>query len=71
MWKLFRRRRRRLVSISDYYKHRERELKRNPRCFEAEQEKVRQWAMRTSAKSVASTADEREENNQQLEHVEE
>ena len=34
------------MSISDYRKHHQRELKRNPLRFEREQGQARQWSMR-------------------------
>jgi len=34
------------MSVSEYRKHHERELKRNPRRFEREQEQARRWSMR-------------------------
>ena len=34
------------MSISEYRKHHERELKRNPRRIELEQEQAQRWAMR-------------------------
>ena len=36
------------MSVSDYRKHHERELKRNPGRFEREQEQARRWSMRES-----------------------
>lgn len=36
------------MSISDYRRHHERELKRNPLRFEKEQEQARQWSMRVA-----------------------
>ncbi len=44
--KLFRNRRGGWMSVSEYRKHHERELKRNPRRFEREQEQARRWSMR-------------------------
>ena len=49
--KLFRRKRSGRMSISAYRKHHERELKRNPRRFEWEQEQARQWSMRGANQS--------------------
>ena len=39
------------MSISEYRKRHERELKRNPRRFEREQEQARQWSLRVANKS--------------------
>jgi hypothetical protein len=41
------------MSISDYHKHHERELKRNPGRFEREQEQARRWSMRVTNKPRA------------------
>jgi hypothetical protein len=49
--KLFRRKRKGWLSISEYLKRHERELKRNPRRFEQEQEQARQWSLRVANKS--------------------
>ena len=46
--RLFRRKPKRRMSLSDYRKHHERELKRNPSRFEREQEQVRRWSMRVT-----------------------
>jgi hypothetical protein len=51
--RLFRRKRKGWMSISEYRKRHERELKRNPGRFEQEQEQARQWSMRVANKSRA------------------
>ena len=51
--RLFRRKRKGWMSISEYRKRYERELKRNPRRFEREQEQARQWALRVANKNRA------------------
>lgn len=48
--KLFQRKRKGWMSISEYRKRRERELKRHPSRFEHEQEQARQWSMRVANK---------------------
>ena len=58
--RLFRRRPKSWMSISDYCKHHERELKRNPRRFEREQEQARRWSMRVTNKPRAQK-DEKQE----------
>jgi len=49
--KLFRRKSKGWMSISEYHKRHERELKRNPGRFEQEQEQARQWSLRVASKS--------------------
>lgn len=51
--KLFRRKRKGWMSISEYRKRHERELKQNPSRFEQEQEQARQWALRVASKNRA------------------
>ena len=51
--RLFRQRRKSWMSLSDYCKHHERELKRNPGRFEREQEQARRWSMRVANKPRA------------------
>ena len=51
--RLFRRKRKRWMSISDYHKWYERELKRHPSRFEREQEQAREWALRAGSKNSA------------------
>jgi hypothetical protein len=48
--KLFRRKGKGWISTSEYLKRHERELKRNPRRFEQEQEKARQWSLRVASR---------------------
>jgi hypothetical protein len=48
------------MSVSDYRKHHERELKRNPGRFEREQEQARRWSMRTSQNRKEDRVKEKE-----------
>lgn len=49
--KLFRRKRSGWISLAEYNKRHEREMKRNPSRFEHEQEQARQWSLRVARKS--------------------
>ena len=49
------------MSIADYRKHHERELKRNPLRFEREQEQARRWSMRGVNQSGHEDRGKREE----------
>jgi hypothetical protein len=51
--KLFRRKRSGWMSLAEYNKRHEREVKRNPSRFEREQEQARQWSMRVANKGRA------------------
>jgi len=59
--RLFRRKPKGWMSISDYRKHHERELKRNPLRFEREEEQVRRWSMRGVNQSGHEDRGKREE----------
>jgi hypothetical protein len=53
--RLWRRKRKGWMSISDYRKRHEREMKRNPSRFQREQEQARQWSLRVANKNGAKS----------------
>ena len=52
MWRLFRRRPKGWIAISDYYEFRHRELTRNPGRLEEDQAQARKWSLRTAEKRL-------------------
>jgi hypothetical protein len=49
------------MSVSEYRKHHEQEVKRNPRRFEREQEQARRWSMRLANQNGKEDGGKREE----------
>ena len=44
------------MPIADYYKHRERELKRNPDCVAQDLEQARRWALRVAERKLEESS---------------